>query len=1129
MPRLELALLGPLTIRCDGRPLALPYDKVRALLVYLAAQPDRAHRRGAVADLLWPDQPEAAARHSLSQALTSLRQALAGEADALLTVSRQDIAFTPAPDTLIDVVLLSSLLNECDRHPHRAAGDCAHCARQRMRIAELYRGPFLADLAIADSPPFADWTAGTRLWLHERVACAVSALADYCERQGDHVHALGYARRQIEIDPLCEDGHRRVMRRLAAAGERSAALAHYAACRDRLAADADLEPEPATVRLCERIRGGFDVGDAHPAGAASASGLTTASRLPAPATPFIGREAELAALQARLDDRATRLITLVGPGGIGKTRLALQAAADHVERLTAGAAAAGSRAHATSVSPEFADLVSDAAVSELTAPDASDALLDARPSRGHVGAASNLDPAASASASASAAAAARVDEAGPVARRQPSRPRVAHFISFAAARSLDQCITAIADALGLRLHGAADPRAHLLDYLGDTNLLLVFDNVEHLEQVALFTADLLARAPAVHVLVTSRERLAVQGEVVFDVDGLEQPAHDDPDASEIERCAATHLFVDRMRRARAGVAQPPLDRAAITRICRLVDGMPLAIELAAAWTPTMSCADIARELERSFDLLRTELRDVPPRQRSVRAAFDHSWARLAEDEHRLFEGLSVFRGGFTREAVEAVCDCAQPGDRVARLAAKSLVRVSPGGRADLHELLRQYGDERLDARPQDAARLRARHLDYFVRFLAAREPALKGREHDTALVEIARELGNIRAAWRWAIARRQSLALTPAVDALFLYFAGRGHVREILTLFGGAAIAMEADGAEEDDARARLVGRLRRGMAGACLRLGYYDRAREYLADSLARFRRLGAAQDEAFALNLQGGVLHMVGEYDAEHRVLEDSIRLGRAAKDEWITAYSLTDLALALSHLGNHRAARRLCEESLAILQRLGDPRGLAFTLTNLGIVSARLGEVADAQRLHEHSLALRRAAGDEWGAAVSLRHLGRVFRQAGEQAACERCLTESLRLARALRTWPLVLDALTDWAYLDADTGRAPRARDIAAAVLRHPASTPATRASACLLLDRFDAGEAARAGRAAASLRALDSSDVQDEATARIERLVNELLADADDEARGAGARGRIVSGIGEGAAEGIGTRQPRDVM
>lgn len=268
MPRLALALLGPLEIACDGRPLALPYDKVRALLVYLAVEPGRRHPRAAVADLLWPEQGGSAARHSLCQALTMLRHALGVDAATLLSVTRQDVAFFPQPDTSIDYVAISQLLAECDRHPYHSqssstritpAADCEECNALRTRISDLYRGPFLADLSIAthasrDSSPFAEWATSVRGWLHERVGRAVAALADYHERHGDDTRALAYAWRQLAIDPLCEDAHRRVMRRLAAAGDRGAALAHYTRARQRLASDADLEPEPETTALYEQIR-----------------------------------------------------------------------------------------------------------------------------------------------------------------------------------------------------------------------------------------------------------------------------------------------------------------------------------------------------------------------------------------------------------------------------------------------------------------------------------------------------------------------------------------------------------------------------------------------------------------------------------------------------------------------------------------------------------------------------------------------------------------------------------------------------------------------------------------------------------------------------------------------------------
>src|SRR5262249_45381113 len=334
----------------------------------------------------------------------------------------------------------------------------------------------------------------------------------------------------------------------------SGALAQYETCRRILACDLDVGPAAETTALYERIR------DSEPR-TENPEPRTEQSRhtpLPLPPTPLIGRESELAELGALLENPAYRLITIVGPGGIGKTRLALASATDQIDA--------------------FAHRV--------------------------------------------------------------------YFVPLAPLRSSEFLVPAIADALGLAFSGREDPRAQLLNYLRGKELLLVLDNFDHLLEGAELLVDILRRATAVSILVTSRERLNLQGEWVFDIAGLQVPAADQIDG--VEGYSAVALFLQRAHKVHARFTFGAAEKRAVARICRLVEGMPLGIELAAAWVRALSCAEIAQEIEQSLGFLTTSLRDVPERHRSLLAVFDHSWRLLSADERGVFRKLSVFRGGFGR-------------------------------------------------------------------------------------------------------------------------------------------------------------------------------------------------------------------------------------------------------------------------------------------------------------------------------------------------------------------------------------------------------------------------------------------------------------------------------------------------
>ncbi|NLS78164.1 MAG: hypothetical protein GXY76_12985 [Chloroflexi bacterium] len=319
MARLSLALFGGFRASLADQPLvAFESDKVRALLAYLAVEADRPHRREALASLLWPERPESNARQSLSQALSALRRTLGDQAASppFLLVTPQTLQFNPDSDHWLDVAVYRELLSACQRHKHASVADCDECLERLHEAAALYGGTFLSGFSLPDSAEFEEWVARQRERLHQTLMESLSALADAREQRGAYQHALLYARRALELDPWREEAQQQVMLLLALSGERGAALAQYEACRRVLREELGIEPSVETTQLCERIRRG-EVGPPSQA---------KPLNLPVSLVPLVGRERELAEVAARLREPSCRLLTLLGPGGAGKTRLAIEAA-----------------------------------------------------------------------------------------------------------------------------------------------------------------------------------------------------------------------------------------------------------------------------------------------------------------------------------------------------------------------------------------------------------------------------------------------------------------------------------------------------------------------------------------------------------------------------------------------------------------------------------------------------------------------------------------------------------------------------------------------------------------------------------------------------------------------------------
>ena len=875
---LQIRLFGGLDIRCGGVPVGgFVSNKAPALLAYLAVT-GRPQQRETLAALLWGEMADADAKNNLRQTLTSLRKVM----DSAVLVTRDTVAWNPAVACTLDTAQFEAHL--------QAGRDVSAGVRAGafQQAAALYHGDFLAGVIVREAPAFEEWLLAQRARYRELALHTLHALTEHHLSRGEYGRAIDGATRLLALDAWREEAYRQLMLALARSGQRSAALAQYEVCRHLLNAELGVPPSAETTALYERIR---------------AAGDMPPHNLPPQATLFVGRTEELTQIEELLQTPNARLLTVVGPGGIGKTRLALQAAA---------------QAH--------------------------------------------------------------------------RRGLFLHGVFFVPLEGIDSPLllaTAVAQAMGLQFSGSQEPTAQLLVYLQAREILLVLDNLEHLAEADAWAGRLLHACARVSLLVTSRKRLNLHGERLLELSGLAVPAG--VTEWDVTRYSAAQLFLNSAQHVQPDFTVTHETRQVIGRICRLVNGLPLAIELAAAWVRHLDCHEIADEIERNLGFLATTQANVPARHRSLQAAFEHSWALLDDDERRAFARMALFRGGFDRAAALTVTQCRFP--IFVALCDKSLLRRDPSGRYALHELLRQYAEIKLQAEPQAFAEAQARHGQHYVQFLAGREDAQNDARQHEAQREIATEMDNIRAAWGWAIARHQPDALEPALESLRVFFEHAGWYMEAVRLFEAAAACTTAG--------TPLYGKLLVRQAWFYHRFDRFEQARALIAESLAIFRTAQPPlpAEEALCLQCLGNMARVVGDFPQAILYATQSLALFRVAGNSRAIAASLNTLAVVHAERGEFAEAHRLHEECLALKREIGDRRGVAISLVNLGYVALAQADYARAKPLEAEALAIFREIGYPMGVAVALNNLGFVCSMLAEHDAANAFLQECVEICREL----------------------------------------------------------------------------------------------------------------------------------
>ncbi len=720
------------------------------------------------------------------------------------------------------------------------------------KAAELYHGGFLAEFSLPDwGAELEEWVYSTREFIAGRVRATLIHAAEIEAVKGAFAEAARWAERAYQLTheaPEAEDLERLYPLLLTA----NSALSSEALKRTReYGLELNLSPNEARQRYVVATPEGNPKPRAIP------------NNLPPAKTSFVGRDPELVELGQVLGQGEVRLITLLGPGGIGKTRLALQLASGQLH--------------------------------------------------------------------------------------EASFPDGVYFVALDALREPDQIPPALAQALGIKIKD--DPLEAVKTGIGSKRLLLVLDNFEHLVDGALLVSELLESCPNVGVVVTSRERLQLEEEFVLALEGLPVPDADHRELAALEYNDAVRLFVQRARRSRLEFALTDESLPHVLGICKFVEGSPLGIELAAVWLRSLSLADLARDIRAVMDDLETPSRNVVGRHQSLRAVFEYSWNLLKPKEQALLARLTVFAGGFSREAAGQVCDATIP--LLTSLVDKSLLRLSPEGRYDFHALLHQFARERLSADQGAQNQAQAKHLAYFIHLAEANDARMGGPEQERAAALLQTEQDNLRAALAFAITTRQAEAGLRLTIALGQFWASRSHLTE-----GRRAVrsVLALDASAHPSLLIRALNR-----AGSLFTQNHPEEAAAFFQGALELAEKEGDRRELAVALRGLGRVATLQGHFALAQTHFEASLAILRELDDPAQLALVLTSLAINLDYLDQRPKAHTLFAEVLELHRSQRDQRGTARALMNMGVSAQELGDYEAAQNHYRACLTIARSLQD------------------------------------------------------------------------------------------------------------------------------------------------------------------------
>lgn len=902
--QLTVMALGGLRVLRVDQDVAFETRKDAALFVYLLGTA-RPHPREALAEMFWEGYSQRDALRNLRRMLCNLRHEIG---DFLLAPRGDFVSINMAANIRFDFAELEDcLLSDTETlNEERAV---------RLQTAlSLYRGGFLEGFYV-DSSEFERWMVAERNRLVRRLVQGLHLLANYDLQQQRYERGIEIVERLLMLDDLDEEAHRLYMVSLALSGQRIAALRHYQVCCEILEKAFGIPPEQETQHFYQRILAGEKLVEylvnEHiqlPTSTSTIAG-TIPNNLPSHLTAFVGRKSERQELRNLIEQSTARLITIVGLGGVGKSRLALKVAED--------------------VMQSFSDGV--------------------------------------------------------------------FLIGLTDVKVIDQVVSVIATTINLDLNSEESPNHALKAFLADKKMLLVLDGFEHLLGSAELVSEWLMVAPNLYILITSRDVLYLRGETLFPLDGLGFERTDLSDS--VLPSDATQLFLQSARRSNPTFALVNEDFPLVGDICRMVRGMPLALELAASWVSLLTLGEIRDEIVQGIDLLSTEQVNIPEHHRSVRSIFEATWQRLNAGEQEILLRLSTFRNGFSRQAAQQVAGASLRMLNI--LLSKSLVFRMYQTRYEIHQLLQHYLQEKLQKQPALLAETNTNHAHYYAAFIVEHEASIIGGNCQIAVADFE----NIQQAWHTAIEQLDWVAIEQLREGLWALFDAQSRLHDGATTFQWAVQALEMQ--SEPVARVQY---------GRCLALYGYFLGRTGKMDAGYKMARQGVIllhELNAYeAYILSASVLAELATTEAQQfearNFIETNLDLLEKGSITRIGSV-LWRYAKLLNAMGESEDAENLLLNAAAREQERYRPRGRANIDWQHGHMQHRQGKHIEAHERLLKSLQEYRELNYKQGIAWALNTLG--------HNACQMSLFEeavnhflgALQTAQQADIDPIIFDSL------------------------------------------------------------------------------------------------------------------------
>lgn len=914
----RVSLLGSFELEVNGKPIRLPTRKAEALLAYLILHRN-IQSREKIASLFWGDSLDELARRSLRTALSALRKEL-GE-DFVIT-NRETIQLNPRFPIWIDVQEMERQAKEILSANHHVISGLD---------PELYRGDLLRDF-------YDEWVLEERE--HYR-ALWIKALLQYAQAlksNGKYERAIATAQKIISIDPANERAYQQLIFCQSALGNRAEALKSYEEGKQRLMEQLGVEPSEDTIKLYEQIKNLDGYGP---------STAPARSNLPIPLTSFIGREQEIKTLTGIF--KTTRLLTLTGVGGCGKTRLAIQFASQFVDEFSEGI----------------------------------------------------------------------------------------WWFELASIQDETSLVPAIKKTLGVADHENISPEESVLKYLRTKkHILLVLDNCEHVIAACARLADnILSQCPDVKILATSREALSIHGEIAWLVPSLSLPPSDQID--DLLQWECPRLFFERAASYRSDLQLTEPNAAALLRICRALEGIPLAVEIAAARVKTLSLDQLAARLDDKLTLLTTGSRVAQPRQRTLRATLDWSYELLSEQEKTVLQRLSIFYGNWTLEAAEFLCAAddlagSEVLDLMTRLLDKSLIVAEDHeGEIRYHmlEIVRQYALEKL-GQAQEVQRLQDRHTRYYSELAQQVLPEWYTNAQSSLIKQFDAHYPNLRVALAWGLENPQRsgnweyglklvLALVPYWNFQAEFNESQQWLRKVVSQIN--AVLAESDLGPERRTRLLSIkaqaiyemGALSYYLTHHATRIDLFEQAAEI-------FKEVGDATGLACANLYAAQIASDQGQSDLARQIWLQSLEQFDKVGDRWYAAMVHSFLGAMARRLGNYDESEREFHQAIALYEQIGDQWGRTIMFSHLGMVSLLRGDPEKAREWFQRRFDTTREIGFKNSVALSTLQLGIIDWKSGDYTSMKKHFLEAMPYFHQIGNYASLADCLIGIAWVSAQAG-------------------------------------------------------------------------------------------------------------